>query len=559
MEPTSPQINTTNPEAITYTGEELQLTVLGGIKLEGLDRMRVTLKIEVHNRKFVHHLNNPDIANLALRHNIDLYNDTQVEKLIRRTADRLEIGTSSISKSLNDLTTQLEQYRLKRIEEHSTKKEVIKSLTSEERGTAESYLSAGHLMERTGQDIGRSGVGGETNNRLLMFLIFTSRKTTKPLHIVSLGSSGNGKTYLQEKVAELIPEEDKLEITTLSENAFYYFGQRELQHKLILIEDLDGAENVLYPLRELQSKKRITKTVTHKDTKGITKTIHLTVEGPVSVAGCTTQESIYEDNANRSFLIYIDESPEQDERIMEYQRKLSAGTVDVDAENKVKELFKNCQRILQPITVRNPYAEALKIPNEVFKPRRSNAHYLAFIEAVTFYHQYQREYKVDPQSGEYYIETTLEDIEEANKLIKEVLLRKADELTGACRNYFERLKAFLLDQKQSTFTNREVRAQLRIPGTTVRRYHNELLNNGYIKLQEDKKAKGYRYEVVSYEEYKLLQQGIGTALDECLHKISQATEPAVSHVQNGSPKKKRVSKLEAVSHAHQQEQSKAQE
>jgi len=88
---------------------------------------------------------------------------------------------------------------------------------------------------------------------------------------------------------------------------------------------LDGAESVLYPLRELQSKKRITKTVVHKDSKGTTKTIHLTVEGPVSVAGCTTQESIYEDNSNRNFLLYIDESVEQDQRIMHYQRRASAG------------------------------------------------------------------------------------------------------------------------------------------------------------------------------------------------------------------------------------------
>ncbi|WP_262707423.1 hypothetical protein [Maribacter sp. MJ134] len=40
----------------------------------------------------------------------------------------------------------------------------------------------------------------------------------------------------------------------------------------------------------------------------------MTVEGPVSVAGCTTQESIYEDNSNRSFLLYIDESEIQDKK-----------------------------------------------------------------------------------------------------------------------------------------------------------------------------------------------------------------------------------------------------
>ncbi|MEM6644517.1 MAG: hypothetical protein AAF616_16175 [Bacteroidota bacterium] len=70
------------------------------------------------------------------------------------------------------------------------------------------------LLENTNELIGQSGVVGEEVNRLIMFLIFTSRKRPQPLHIVSLGSSGTGKTHLQEKVGELIPEEDRIEITT---------------------------------------------------------------------------------------------------------------------------------------------------------------------------------------------------------------------------------------------------------------------------------------------------------------------------------------------------------
>ena len=184
-------------------------------------------------------------------------------------------------------------------------------------------------------------------------------------------------------MAALIPEEDRLEITTLSGQALYYFGQQELRNKLIVIEDLDGAEAVLYPLREIKSKKRLAKRVVIKNTKGETRTVNLVVEGPVCVAGCTTKESLYEDNANRSFLIYIDESKEQDEQIMDYQRKLSAGKIDLSEQWKIIEQFQDMQRILQPVQIRNPYAESLKIPDEVFKPRRTNAHYLAFVEAVT--------------------------------------------------------------------------------------------------------------------------------------------------------------------------------
>jgi hypothetical protein len=43
------QLNTANSETITYNTEELGYTILGGIRLEGLDRLRVTIKIEVLN------------------------------------------------------------------------------------------------------------------------------------------------------------------------------------------------------------------------------------------------------------------------------------------------------------------------------------------------------------------------------------------------------------------------------------------------------------------------------------------------------------------------------
>jgi hypothetical protein len=538
----SKNLNTTNPESLIYQNELLKLTVLGGIKLDGLDRMRTTLKIQLKESSVP-----------PVRHNLDLYNDNQTEKLIRKTAEKLEIGTSVITASLAELTEQLETYRIDQIKKSQPQPYESPKLSTEERKEAERFLSSAGLLERTNEMIGKSGMIGEENNRLLMYLIFTSRKQAQPLHIVSLGASGTGKTHLQEKVGELIPEEDKIEITTLSENAFYYFGQRELKNKLILIEDLDGAENVMYPLRELQSKKRISKTVAHKNTKGETKTMHLVVEGPVSVAGCTTKEYIYEDNSNRSFLIYLDETEEQDQRIMDYQRRSSAGKINKHEEEKAANLLQNCQRLLEPIKIVNPFAELLQIPKEVFKPRRTNNHYLQFIEAVTFYHQHQRAQKVDEETGELFIETTLEDVEEANKLLKQILLRKSDNLTGACRNHFEKLKLYLIGAKQKQFTNREISQLFRIPITTVKRYHLDLMLSGYMKAEKQKGSKSYFFEVVSYEEYNELQKQVNTVLDASLEELKKnlaAEEKPKSPVQpsskSGLIKKQKIKELEAM-------------
>ena len=93
------------------------------------------------------------------------------------------------------------------------------------------------------------------------------------MHIICLGASGTGKTYLQERIGELIPKQHKVSFTASTENALYYVGKTDLKNKLILIEDMDGANSVLYVLRELQSKGYVCKLVPMKDSKGNMKTI----------------------------------------------------------------------------------------------------------------------------------------------------------------------------------------------------------------------------------------------------------------------------------------------
>jgi hypothetical protein len=273
---------------------------------------------------------------------------------------------------------------------------------------------------------------------------------------------------------------------------------------------------VFYPLRELQTKRRITKTVTLKDSKGNLKTITLTVEGPVCVSGCTTKEKIYDDNANRCILLYIDQGKEQDKHINEYQAKLAAGEVNKEREQQYKELFKNMQRVLRPINIINPYAKYIQLPEQVFKPRRTMTLLLGFIEAVTFYHQYQREVKQGANG--LYIETTAEDIEAAFALLKDVLFSKSDELTKAARDFLEKAKQILLEEKKETFTAKEIRKQLRLAPTTLKRYLSELSRYGYIKTKGNRYAK-YEYGITDYEEYNSLKSGIGSHLQSILDNI----------------------------------------
>lgn len=525
---TDTELDISNPEFIKLRLLPLQFTVLGGVSMYPVDRLKVTLKIERTDIKK---------ALYRLRQNIDLYNDDAIEKLARKVAERMNLGSTQVQESLLELTERLEFYRSDQLEAKQTKPVGKRILTAVQKEKAIRFLKSEDLLKRTNDAIGKSGVVGEVTNRLLMFLVFTSRLRDKPLHIISLGGSGTGKTYLQEKIAALIPESEKLEITAISENALYYFDRKELQHKLVLVEDLDGAndDKVLYAIRELQSKRRISKTIPIKDSKGNLKTITLQVEGPISLAGTTTRERLYEDNANRSLLIYLDGSKAHKAKIMDYQRALSAGKINEQQEDSIREFMKDVQSVLKNIKVVNPYAEYLNLPESVFKPLRTNAHYLHFIETVTFYHQYQRERQQD-ENGRAYIETTLEDIESANELLKEVLLAKSDELSKASRRFLELLKRHLETEGKGSFYTSELRLKHRITPTTLNRHLGTLRRYGYIKIVSGSRSKGYEYELCEGGEISKLEASLQTAFDEALEQIEKiekekrvAHSPSVAH------------------------------
>ena len=221
---------------------------------------------------------------------------------------------------------------------------------------------------------------------------------------------------------------------------------------------------------------------------------------------------------------------------MSYQRKLSVGRTNRQSteEHRIKELLaKHPTHTYNLFRSEIPFAESLQIPSAVFKPRRTNTQYLAFIEAVTFYHQYQREKQHDKESGEEYIETTLEDIQTANELLKEVLIRKSDPLNPACRKYLEWLKAWLKMEEKASFTNKEVRQMLRINPSNQKRYMVQLQDYDYVQKVKGEKGKTYHYEIVSIEEYERLQDDVSSILDEILEKLAKKFKP----VQRGSRSK----------------------
>lgn len=275
----------------------------------------------------------------------------------------------------------------------------------------------------------------------------------------------------------------------------------------------------------------------------------LNVEGPVCVSGCTTREKLYEDNANRCILLYMDGSSEQDGKIMEYQRLLSAGLVDEAAQQKIKHVIKNVQRLLRPISVRNPYATYLQLPESVFKPRRTMLLLLLFTETVTYYHQYQRQLKTDESTGEQYIESTPEDVETAFMLLETTLLKKSDELSDACRGFFEKLKTYLKELDTDSFHSRDIRSALRISPSSLGRYLYELDRTGHIRIVKGNRYKGFEYRVQVWQDMETLAGDTKKLIEDIMQQIGSVTRsPSVTQGEFGLHKLQKTNMKGGVTH-----------
>jgi hypothetical protein len=286
-----------------------------------------------------------------------------------------------------------------------------------------------------------------------------------------------------------------------------------------MLEDLDGSISALYVLREFMSSGKISKYTTEMDTQtGEHKQKQLSAEGPVCIVGATTKDKIYEDNSNRSYLIHVDETGLHQADVMDYQNKIAAGLIDKEEIKKAQETLKNIQRLLdRKIEVRNPFQPELTLPQVVFKPLRTNVHYISLIKAITYLHQHQLEVLTD-KNGIQYVETKLDHIEWANKLCRESLLRKSDQLSGMQRSFFERLKAYLntkgINQNNNkSFYSKEIREHFRMHTETLKRSFKSLENIGLITRISENRKLSFEYEIAVWTDYEHIKNGVDSLKD----------------------------------------------
>ena len=332
------------------------------------------------------------------------------------------------------------------------------------------------------------------------------------------GSSGSGKTRLLKQISDCIPPERVIRLTRVSDKGFYNYPEKYLRNKLVSLEDVDGlGEEATFAFRELQSNGELNSATSVKLENGQIVSGEKRVKGPIASLACTTQGEIYEDNMSRVFLIAVDESKEQTQRIISYQNNKAAGQIDTKKEQEIKLFIQNIVRELKACEVLNPFANQIHLPEEAHKIRRLNDLFQSFIKMITVINQYQR--NKDPKGR---LITRSEDIETAIDIMFESIVLKVDELDGSLRQFYENLKKYVEKKGRNfEFTRFQVREATGLGKTQQHHYINKLLELEYLQ-QYGFANRGFKYKIVYWDDYTKLREQIKSHLHKQLRELKSS-------------------------------------
>jgi DNA primase catalytic core len=481
--------NTTTAEGLTYTKENRLYEVRGISKTT--NKLKAIVKGKETKSKRIH------------VDNVDFYSARSRAYIARGLAEFFGMEEKIINRDLEKLTLLTEKFTLQAVSEDAPNKE----LSEKEKYEAMVFLKNPNLLEEIVGDIETVGYTGEEMNKLLCYIAAISRKTDEPLSVMIQSRSAAGKSCLQDAILSLIPDEDFIKYTRLTDQALFY-KDNSLAHKILAIEELDGMNGALYSIRTIQSSKKITIAYTGKDpVTGKMQTEENTVEGPLMVFISTTQAEIDGETASRFMFVSIDESREMTEKILARQRKAQTlnGFLDKLKTTDIIRKHKNGNRLLHPLKVVNPYAELLTFTARSLRARRDNTKYLSLIQAIAFLFQYQRKKQTVDYGAEKveYINVTLADIGHANTLAAEVLGRSLDELSPPSRKLLTLIREMCDQQKdeeetkQYTFRRRDIREYSGWSDFQVRTHIKQLEELEYIYSVAGKRGKEYIHELLT--------------------------------------------------------------
>ncbi|MCF6334294.1 MAG: toprim domain-containing protein, partial [Spirochaetales bacterium] len=353
--------------------------------------------------------------------NVDLYSARSRALFAGQLSHVLNLETVRIEKDLIKIVEYLETERDRKL---LTNEDEVPELTEEEKQLGMGFLTDPAIFERLVSDTETLGYVGEAINKQLIYLAASSRKLPDPISVIVVSQSAAGKSYLIDTVKKLIPTEEVVSMTSLSDQALNYLADDALLNKFLVMGEAVHSEAVEHQVREMLSAHELSRLVTMKDPKtGELRSRMVRKEVIVSAVMSTTNGNINPENASRSFVVNTDESETQTRAIHASQRKKYSVERFTEKESLIPQIIKThfaAQRLLIPRTIVNPFAEVIDFPSALMRSRRDHERFIDLISSVCFLRQFQKEEK-QTKEGVTFIECDLGDYKVAYEIMTHIL------------------------------------------------------------------------------------------------------------------------------------------
>lgn len=359
--------------------------------------------------------------------------------------------------------------------------------TQEEKKQAEELLKSSDILGQMIKVTELCGYVGEEINKKILYFSFTSRLSDNSISCIIKGASASGKSTLVQSVLNLFPRKDILQFSFITSKALVH-SKLDLSHKILFIQERNGAEQADYSIRTVVSEGEISiflpiKNEATNDFETTEKRIP--AKGMVYVE-TTTKDQVHDENQTRVFDLYIDESERQTELI------LMAEARDIDKKKTEKEarIWRCVQDLLKPLEVHIPYARELVeiFPKKKIRVRRDFKRFLSLIKSHALLYQYQREIKDD------HIIASLDDLKAVFPLAEKVLIQSLKDISPRQEQVLKVIEDEFADIE---FSPKQLHEKLRenVSYKTVRNYLKRLESLGLIEWNGTKGA-GSRYALL---------------------------------------------------------------
>lgn len=418
----------------------------------------------------------------------DLYSSKQRKHFSTDAARAFDIEPRRIEKDLLDILDYLEKDRDNRLRAGGVSSNA--SLTTEERETGLRFLKSPDMFDQIITDMETMGYVGEDNNKQLLYIAASSRIMDDPISVLVVSQSASGKSLMADTVRKLMPPNDVIAVTSLSDQALNYIDN--LQHKFMILGEAVHSEVVEHQVREMLSNKELIRLVTVKEEGNKIVSRPVKTKTIVSVVMTSANYRINAENASRYFIINADESQEQTRRVHSAQREKYSLKRHVERQADIPKIIKKhhaAQRLLKKYVIVNPYAKSLRFPDSLMRTRRDNERFLDLIASVCSLRQYQKAIK--NHDGFQYIECDSIDYEIAhNILINNIITASMSEMPRGAIELYEAIRKMVkktavhkgLDPHEVEFSQRHIREHTGYGQSWIKQNLKILIDYEYVNV-----------------------------------------------------------------------------